>query len=410
MRAHTLLLLLACSAAVGLQNSAASRSGAKPKQAYPAGVSHRIPSGPILAADQRAHYSLQAGVDCATCTAFATLAQDIAENATELADIVAALDVVCKDLSPNDNTTYALCAAVVKDAMNILPWVNTQLTMLAWDIPLGFCSVFVPVCQNPCCNTTTVPEQLHIALTNDASQMSVTWVTLQNTNTSTVQWGPAANASGVFPHSANGWTKTYTDGGWVGVLHVAVMTNLSAGTTYSYRVGDANGGWSKVFNFTTFASNIGSTERPFRIAQIGDEAYDNNSDVTVATMTQLVADGELDMVLHIGDIGYADGQNFLPFCQITHMNNLKFHVLQAFNPTGTCSSKRCRTLLPACPTWLYQGTMSSGSTLVRINTDLRCRITTLRTACTTASQLEMHTLSCLIRRHGSTLRMWTLPK
>jgi hypothetical protein len=129
--AHTLVLLLACSAAVGLQNSAAARSGAKPKQAYPAGVSHRIPSGPVLAADQRAHYSLQAGVDCATCTAFATLAQDIAENATELADIVAALDVVCKDLSPNDNTTYALCAAVVKDAMNILPWVNTQLTMLA---------------------------------------------------------------------------------------------------------------------------------------------------------------------------------------------------------------------------------------------------------------------------------------
>jgi hypothetical protein len=160
--------------------------------------------------------------------------------------------------------------------------------------------VFIPVCINPCCNSSTSPEQLHLSLTDDPTEMTITWVTLKNTNTSTVQWGPGSAKPTSFPKSANGWVKTYTDGGWEGVLHVAVMTNLSAGTTYSYRVGDALAGWSQVFNFTTFPTNIGTPERPLRVGQVGDEAYDNNSDVTVATMTDLVIAGDLDIILHVG--------------------------------------------------------------------------------------------------------------
>ena len=61
-------------------------------------------------------------------------------------------------------------------------------------------------------------------------------------------------------------------GGWLGEVHQAVMTQLAEGTQYWYRVGDAQapGGWSDVFNFTTLPSNAGSTERPLRIIQISD--------------------------------------------------------------------------------------------------------------------------------------------
>jgi len=40
---------------------------------------------------------------------------------------------------------------------------------------------------------------------------------------------------------------------------------------------------------------------------IGDMAYDVNSDYTVANVQALVEQGKVDIVLHIGDISYADG-------------------------------------------------------------------------------------------------------
>ena len=47
------------------------------------------------------------------------------------------------------------------------------------------------------------------------------------------------------------------------------MTGLARGTPYSYRVGDAAGGWSAVFNTTTMPADVGSAATPLRIIQIG---------------------------------------------------------------------------------------------------------------------------------------------
>lgn len=93
----------------------------------------------------------------------------------------------------------------------------------------------------------------------------------------------------------------------MGVLHEATITNLEPGLTYTYRVGDEAGGWSAAYNFSTLPLRVGSVGRPLRIVQIGDMAYDNTSDATVADITALVEQGLVDLVLHIGDIGYADG-------------------------------------------------------------------------------------------------------
>lgn len=191
--------------------------------------------------------------------------------------------------------------------MELLPWIDKQLNTLAWDIPLGFCSVFVPVCLNPCCTAATAPEQLHLALSASPSEVTITWVTLNDTATSTVQWGAAEGGQSPLPYQSSGFVKTYTFGGWVGVLHEATITNLEPGLTYTYRVGDEAGGWSAAYNFSTLPFRVGSVGRPLRIVQIGDMAYDNTSDATVADITALVEQGLVDLVLHIGDIGYADG-------------------------------------------------------------------------------------------------------
>ena len=76
------------------------------------------------------------------------------------------------------------------------------------------------------------------------------------------------------------------------MVHEAVLTNLAPNTQYYYRVGDNVGGWSSVFSFTTLPSDIGSTARPLRIAQIGDMGYGPHSDATVATIAQWVKDGK----------------------------------------------------------------------------------------------------------------------
>jgi hypothetical protein len=64
-------------------------------------------------------------------------------------------------------------------------------------------------------------------------------------------------------------------------------------------VGDGNGGWSPVYSFKTLDAQAGATV-PLKIAQIGDAAYDVNSDITFQSLTQLTLEGEIDFVMHIG--------------------------------------------------------------------------------------------------------------
>ena len=96
---------------------------------------------------------------------------------------------------------------------------------------------------------------------------------------------------------------SYTNGGWIGTIHTAIMTHLEPGTEYQYRVGDASGGWSDVTIFTTLPPDIGTTSRPLRMVQIGDTGFGDESNETIAAITKLVDQGQVDVMLHVGDIG-----------------------------------------------------------------------------------------------------------
>jgi len=69
---------------------------------------------------------------------------------------------------------------------------------------------------------TLTPQQVHLSLTKDPSQMCVTYVTLNTSDGSdgsdmSVPCVKYGTQSGVYAFQRTGTTQTYTAGGWVGV-------------------------------------------------------------------------------------------------------------------------------------------------------------------------------------------------
>ena len=255
---------------------------------------------------------------CDSCISQATALAGIANNATAVQAWVKGLQAQCAAAYPSNPADAAICDAIAEAEGGVLPFLYKQVTTLAYDA-LGVCSVFIAVCTQPANADPTgvAPEQVHLALTGDLSEMSVAWVTL-NASASVVQWGPQpagqSSCEGApLPNSAAGFERTYTQGGWLGVVHVATMSGLARGAGYCYRVGGSNGaaeGWSAAFGFTTVPADAGSAATPLRLIQTGDMGYAGNSDTTVAQLTglaQLAPGSRPHVWLHTGDTSYDDG-------------------------------------------------------------------------------------------------------
>lgn len=217
-------------------------------------------------------------------------------NETTVAEILADLESQCKTLPLKERQ---ICDKVVQVLVQIPPGIFKGISSLAWPVSLGICAT-LNECQVNCCPADSPPEQIHLSLAGtDRSLMGVSWVTLAGTD-SYVKYGEDKNNLS----SINvGSVDTYTKAGWVGVIHRALMTNLKPATTYYYQVGaDDNSGWSEIYSFTTYDPN-----KELNFAVIADMAYDTNSDGTVADLIKLVDEGQIDVVIHSGDISYADG-------------------------------------------------------------------------------------------------------
>jgi len=147
--------------------------------------------------------------------------------------------------------------------------------------------------------TNTTPQQVHLSFTNISATtgdnaVGVSWVTTISTP-SYVQFG---TTSGSYTAEAYGITKTYTNGGWVGVIHEVVLTTLAANTRYYYRVGSPTSGWSKQFSFLTKPPASSGTT----VLVIGDIATSTN---TQSVLNSITANYTLSLVA--GDLAYADG-------------------------------------------------------------------------------------------------------
>jgi hypothetical protein len=93
---------------------------------------------------------------------------------------------------------------------------------------------------------------------------------------------------------------TYTSG----QLHTAYLKKLKPDTLYSYKCGDsATDDWSAVYQFRTLPVSAPTTQTPFVIGVVGDLGQTEDSMITVE---HLQADSEMSVIVHAGDLAYAD--------------------------------------------------------------------------------------------------------
>lgn len=115
----------------------------------------------------------------------------------------------------------------------------------------------------------------------------------------------------------NGIPSPAADFGWhdPGFIHSAIMTGLSPSTRYPYRYGSDKAGWSLTESLKT-APAAGSSKMTFiAYGDMGKAPRDNSIEHYIQpgslgvsnAVSGEAASGNVDLVLHIGDISYATG-------------------------------------------------------------------------------------------------------
>lgn len=217
-----------------------------------------------------------------------------------------------------------------------------------------------------------LPMQLHLAYTDDPTQMVVQWTTQQNMFPS-LQFGTSANkldntvmrvnsstykASDLCgaPASAEGWRAP-------GFLHQALLTGLTPNTEYFYTVGDESSfSKSDVLSFFTAPVPSPETEVDFIIfGDLGQVETDGSNEATemvgsiqttVAMQVDfaegVIAKNRSAAVFHIGDISYARGYATLWEQFFYQISNMSGSI-----PWMTCDGNHERD-------WLNSGSLFTG--------------------------------------------------
>ncbi|XGW02102.1 hypothetical protein V3C99_014279 [Haemonchus contortus] len=143
------------------------------------------------------------------------------------------------------------------------------------------------------------PEQIHLSMGASPTEMVVTWLTFDDTEKSLVHYGlitdkkleqVAEGLCSLFVDTPKSPKKRY--------IHRVTLSGLVPGKTYQYRVGSEHG-WSALYKFTAL------TPRPdggYEIAVFGD--LGNQNARSLAKLQQMAQDGDIDMVMHVGDFAY----------------------------------------------------------------------------------------------------------
>ncbi|XP_065177983.1 acid phosphatase type 7-like [Sycon ciliatum] len=131
------------------------------------------------------------------------------------------------------------------------------------------------------------------------------------------RWSPSLNGSAVCRYglapdqlhlTSGGLTYTYTAGNFTGSLHEVTMVSIprSPGSRVYYQCG-SDAAWSDIFNFTIQAENVttsANSSQPW-IGVICDMGVKHSED-TVSSISKAVKQGNVQAVVHGGDISYAN--------------------------------------------------------------------------------------------------------
>lgn len=146
----------------------------------------------------------------------------------------------------------------------------------------------------------TQPEQIHLSYGSTPSEMVITWVTLNQTYTSLVEYGFYDGQLKM--KTVSGSQKRFEDGGDEKrkiYVHRVHLTDLIPNKKYGYRTGCEEDGWSALFFLT--AMKAGS-EWSGTYAVVGDMGNINAQALT--TLQTLAQAAVFDAVLHVGDFAY----------------------------------------------------------------------------------------------------------
>ncbi|KAE9417406.1 hypothetical protein Angca_009148, partial [Angiostrongylus cantonensis] len=144
------------------------------------------------------------------------------------------------------------------------------------------------------------PEQIHLSLGGSTTEMVITWLTFSDTEKTLVNYGLITDKK--LPSIVEGKCSEFSEPSKrknrIRYIHRAVLTGLTPGTTYQYRVGSEYG-WSAVYRFTALKPR---SDGGYVIAVFGDLGNQNGR--SLAKLQRMAQDGDIDLVLHVGDIAY----------------------------------------------------------------------------------------------------------
>lgn len=157
------------------------------------------------------------------------------------------------------------------------------------------------------------PEQIHIGL-GKSGDITVHWSTIQESYLRKKSGYHPGESYVVYGESATKLTRRVIGSSFLFqdfgserrnfTMHLAVMKDLTANTKYYYMVGGNHSGWSMVMHFKSppVSAQEVQDRLPMTYAIYGDQG-DYNAQ-TLPSLQQAAAQGELDMVLHVGDMAY----------------------------------------------------------------------------------------------------------
>jgi hypothetical protein len=163
------------------------------------------------------------------------------------------------------------------------------------------------------------PTQIHLAYSDRIDQMFVSYLTNSSQYIPQCQYGLSSSS---LNFHQNGTTTTYTASDMCegkattwgpqtfidpGYMHTILMEDLRPSTTYYYRVGTDEHGWSTIYSFTNRPATKDESVYLIAYGDMGLSPAAPGAKSTMERVTARVTSTNVTCVLHIGDISYARG-------------------------------------------------------------------------------------------------------
>jgi len=163
------------------------------------------------------------------------------------------------------------------------------------------------------------PTHIHLAYGDRIDQIYVSYLTNSSEYIPQCQYGFSPSS---LNFHQNGTTTTYTASDMCegkantwgpqtfihpGFMHTIFLGDLRPSTTYFYRVGTDQHGWSQIYSFQNRPSNKDESVYLIAYGDMGVSPVEQGAKSTVDRVTSRVTSTNVTCLLHIGDISYARG-------------------------------------------------------------------------------------------------------